>query len=180
MEMIDISPTGLSVLAQDPQITGAKMESSAADPEIERWRVLDLSARGYGLLVDRAAAEAVPLNGLLAVRNHETGGWIIGAVVRKQPSRGRAEVLVGVEILAYRAIPTELRFEGKRPVSALFLPGVDPGGKRDSLLLPLGDFSSGSRFAIRVGDSHYRVRVNRIIRKGADWINARFEIESKA
>jgi hypothetical protein len=180
MEVIDISPTGLSVISQDPHIAAATVDSSAADPHIERWRVLDLSARGYGLLVDRAAAEAVALNGLLAVRNHETGGWIIGSVVRKQPSRGRAEVLVGVEILAYRPIPTALRFDDKRAVPALFLPGLDPGGKRDSLLLPLGDFRSGSRFVIGVAGSDYSVRVNRIIRKGADWINARFEIESKA
>ena len=35
-------------------------------------------------------------------------------------------------------------------------------------------------FAIEAGGSKYRVRLNRIIRKGADWLKARFEIESKA
>ena len=180
MEMIDVSPAGLSALVEDPHIAAAKLEATATDPDIERWRVQDISPRGYGLLVDRAAAEAVALNGLVALRNHETGGWIIGAVVRKQPNRGRAEVLVGVEILAYRPIPTDLRFDGGRAVPAIFLPGLDPGGKNDSLLMPLGDLASGSRFAIAVGGSDYRVRVNRIQRKGADWISARFEIESKA
>jgi hypothetical protein len=180
MEMIDISPASLSALVEDPQIAAAKLESPSADPEIERWRVQDISSRGYGLLVDRGAAEAVALNGLVALRNHETGGWIIGTVVRKQPNRGRAEVLVGVEILAYRPIVTELRFAAARAVPALFLPGLDPGGKDDSLLMPLGDFDAGSRFAIKVARSDYRVRVNRILRKGADWISARFEIESKA
>ena len=52
------------------------------------------------------------------------------------------------------------------------------GGR--TLLMPLGDFDAGSRFAIKVARSDYRVRVNRILRKGADWISARFEIESKA
>jgi hypothetical protein len=180
MEMIDVSPAGLSVLVEDPHIAAAQLETPATDPEIERWRVQDISSRGYGLIVDRAAAETVALNGLVALRNHETGGWIVGTVVRKQPSRGRAEVLVGVEILGYRAIPTDLRFDGGRAVPALFLPGIDPGGKNDSLLMPLGDLGSGSRFAIGVGGSNYRVRMNRIQRKGADWISARFEIESKA
>jgi hypothetical protein len=46
--------------------------------------------------------------------------------------------------------------------------------------MPLGDFRSGSRFLIRVRGARYRVRLNRIIRKGADWISARYEIESKA
>lgn len=180
MQMIDISPASLSALVEDPHIAAARLESSAADPGVERWRVQDISSRGYGLLVDRGAAEAVALNGLIAVRNHETGGWIIGTVVRKQPSRGRVEVLVGVEILAYRPIPTELRFDGAHSVPAIFLPGLDPGGRNDALLMPLGDLAAGSRFAIAVGGSAYRVHVNRILRKGADWISARFEIESKA
>src|SRR5262249_55619145 len=160
----------LSALVEDPHIAAAKLESPAADPEVERWRVQDISSRGYGLLVDRAAAEAVALNGLVALRNHETGGWIIGTLVRKQPNPGRAEVLVGVEILCYRPIPTELSFAAARAVPALFLPGLDPGGKDDSLLMPLGDLDAGSRFAIKVAVSDYRVRVNRILRKGADWI----------
>ena len=150
------------------------------DPDIARWRVHDLSSGGYGLLADRAASEAVPLQGLVALRNHESGGWIVGSVARKQPDRASGLVLLGVEVLAYRPIAVELLPEGPASVPGLFLPGADRGGKGDSLLLPLGDFRSGSRFAIRVGASSYQVRLNRILGKGADWISARFEIESKA
>jgi hypothetical protein len=180
MKMIEVSQEGLSVLAADPLIAEATVEAPAADPEVERWRVQDLSLRGFGLLLDRAASEAVPLNAAVALRNQETGGWIVGTVVRKQPIRGRGEVLVGVEVLAYRPIPIDLAREGSDSVAALFLPGPDAGGRRDSILLPLGEFHAGSGFSIAMGGSRYRVRLNRIIRKGADWINARFEIESKA
>jgi len=179
MEIIEVSPTGLSVLAADPHIPGALIEAPAADPEVERWRVQDLSARGYGLLGDRAAAEALPLHGIVALRNHETGGWILGSVVRKQPNRG-GDVLVGIEVLGYRPIPVQLAAGDGARAPAAFLPGEDRDGKLDSLLIPLGDFRMGSRFAIRAGGERYGVRLNRITAKGADWISARFEIESKA
>jgi hypothetical protein len=122
----------------------------------------------------------VLLQGLVALRNHESGGWIVGSVVRKQPNRARGEVLVGIEVLGYRPIPVELIPEGPSGVPAIFLPGIDSGGRDDALLLPIGDFRAGSRYALRAGARRYGVRLNRIIGKGADWISARFEIESKA
>src|SRR6185437_7303730 len=180
MQMLDASDPGLSALVADPLIASATVEAPAADPDVERWRVQDLSVRGYGLLVDRAAAELALLNGVVALRNQETGGWIVGTIVRKHPNRGRGEFVIGVDVLSYRPIPIELTVDGAQPITALFLPGRDAGGKDDSLLMPLGDFRSGSRLAIRVRGARYRVRLNRIIRKGADWISARYEIESKA
>jgi hypothetical protein len=65
-------------------------------------------------------------------------------------------------------------------VRALYLPGLDTNGKLDSVLVGVGDFRTDQPFVIEAGGSKYRVRLNRIIRKGADWLKARFEIESKA
>jgi len=152
-----------------------------ADPDIERWRVYDLSSKGYGLLVDRAASELVLLNGIIALRNHETGGWIAGLVVRKLANRVRGEILIGVEVLAYRPLPADLvPASGGAPVQALYLPGPDTNGKLDSVIVGVGEFRTDQAYGIEAGGSKYRVRLNRIIRKGADWLKARFEIESKA
>jgi hypothetical protein len=130
--------------------------------------------------VDRAASEVVLLNGLLALRNHQTGGWICGTIVRKLANRVRGEILVGVEVLAYRQIPVELIPTAGGPATpALYLPGVDTNGKQDAFLLRVGDFRSDHTFAIKAGVATYNIRLNRIIKKGADWIKARFEIESK-
>jgi hypothetical protein len=41
------------------------------------------------------------------------------------------------------------------------------------------DFGSDNLYDITVGESAYRIQLNRIIRKGADWIRARFEIWGK-
>jgi hypothetical protein len=176
-QTIEITPAGLSLVATEPARAAPAAEE---DPEIERWRVHDLSSRGYGLILDHAAAETLLLNGLIALLNHETGGWIVGSIVRKRPSRTRGEVLAGVEVLSYRPIAVELLpLKGGEPVAALYLPGADKSGKHDSLLVQSGQFDAGGTFGIRVGEGDFRLRLNRIIRKGADWINARFEIEAK-
>jgi len=177
-DTIELSPSGLSLVASEAApVTAAE----AADPDIERWRVYDLSSKGYGLLVDRAAAELILLNGIIALRNHETGGWIAGQVVRKLANRVRGEILVGIEVLAYRPIPMDLApASGGAAVPALYLPGLDTNGKLDSVIVRVADFRSDQLLAIKAGGAQYRVRLNRIIRKGADWIKARFEIESKA
>ena len=178
METIEISPSGMALVEAAPDL---QVEPSTVDPDVERWRVYDLSSRGFGLLVDRAASESVLLNGILGLRKQDGNAWICGTIVRKMPSRSRGEVLVGVEVLCYRAIPVDLApASGGPALPALYLPGGDTNGKQDSLLMRVGDFRAGLAFGIRLGPSVYHVRLNRVIRKGADWIKARFEIVSKA
>ena len=185
-----LAPAGLGETLQiampefrlDGEEAGAPAAAPAAeDPELMRWRVHDLSTKGYGLVVDRGIADNVLLNGLIALRNHQAGGWIVGSVVRKLANRQRGEMLVGVEILAYRPIGVELTpAGGGAPSPALFLPGMDTSGKHDALLVRPGDFSSEGRFIVNAGGERFTVRLNRIIQTGSDWLKARFEIESKA
>ena len=173
-----IELSGLSLVETDGQQVPAE---APADPDIERWRVYDLSSKGYGLLVDRNAAELVLLNGLIALRNHESGGWIVGTVVRKLANRVRGEILVGIEVLAYRPIAVDAHPAASGAgLQALYLPGIDTNGKLDSIIVRAGEFRSDQSFDLQAGGSKYRIRLNRIIRKGADWIKARFEIETKA
>jgi hypothetical protein len=153
---------------------------AAVDPDVERWRVQDLSSKGYGLIVDRGQAEMVLLNGLIALRNQDNGGWIVGSVVRKLANRVRGEMLLGIEVLSFRPVPVQIAgVNGAAPVPALYLPGLDTNGKLDAMLVRAADFSAAGTFELSAGPARYRIRLNRIIKKGADWIKARFEIEAK-
>ncbi len=175
---LELEGSGLSLSATDALPATSE---GPADPDIERWRVYDLSSKGYGLLVDRPEAEMLLLNGLIALRNHESGGWIVGTIVRKLANRARGEILVGVEVLAYRPIALEAApYSSGTPLQALYLPGTDPNGKLDSILVRTADFRSDQSFELKAGGALYRIRLNRVIRKGADWIKARFEIEAKS
>jgi hypothetical protein len=176
-DTIEISPAGLSIHAAPAVEAPAQ---PALDPEIERWRVQDMSSRGFGLIVDRGASDTVLLNGLLGLRNHETGGWIVGSIVRKLPNRVRGEMLVGVEVLSFRPIAIELHSaKSGAAAGAIYLPGLDTNGKLDSILVRAADFAGDNLFELQAGAPRYRIHLNRIIRKGADWIKARFEIRGK-
>ena len=178
-DTIELSPSGVTL--QTSAGIGDAADAAAADPEVERWHVFDLSSKGYGLLVDRAAAENVMLNGVLALRNHETGGWIIGTVVRKLANRVRGEILIGIEVLSYRPIPVQLAgADGGPAVMALYLPGRDDNGKQDAILVRANDFRTNQHLVLAIGGAKYQIRMNRVIRKGSDWIKARFEIEKKS
>ncbi len=177
-ETIEITPSGLSLHVSDPQ---QPADAALDDAEIERWRVHDLSSRGFGLIVDRGASDTVLLNGLVGLRNNETGGWLVGSVVRKLPNRVRGEVLVGIEVLSFRPIVVDLEHARRgEATTALYLPGTDTNGKLDSIIVRATDFSSDNAYDLKVGPLRYRVNLNRIIRKGADWIKARFEIQGKS
>lgn len=126
-EMVEISPSGHSLTSID----AAPVPVATVDPDLQIWRVHDLSSRGYGLLVAKASADAVPLNGA--------------------PS-----------------------------VEALFLPGAEPSGKLGSVAIRAADSSATTPCRLPAGGSVYRIRMNRIAKKGADWVRIRFEIESKA
>jgi hypothetical protein len=178
-DTIELSPTGMT-LQTTPGISEAA-DTAPADPEVERWHVFDLSSKGYGLLVDRAAAENVMLNGVIALRNHETGGWIVGTVVRKLANRVRGEILIGIEVLSYRPIPVQLAgADGGPVVMAIYLPGRDDNGKQDAIHVRANDFRSDQHLVLAIGGAKYQIRLNRVIRKGSDWIKARFEIEKKS
>jgi hypothetical protein len=184
----ELAPPGMAETVEMPAFTlegeappAAAPAAAPEDPDVLRLRVHDLSTKGYGLVVERGVADGALLNGVIGLRNHQSGGWIVGNVVRKLANRQRGEMLVGVEILAYRPIVVDLvPAGGGAPSAALFLPGMDTSGKLDALLVRPADFGTDNAYVIVAGASRYTVRLNRIIRKGSDWIKARFEIESKA
>ena len=176
-DMVEISPSGLSLTAIDASPPAAP----SIDPDIQTWRVKDLSSKGYGLLVDKASADTVMLNGIIGLRDQVSGGWILGSVVRKLANRIRGEMLAGVEVISYHPLRIVLDpVEGGDGLEALYLPGLDPSGKLDSILIRSTDYSATTPYHVATGGAIYRIRLNRIAKKGADWIRVRFEIESKS
>ena len=101
--------------------------------------------------------------------------------MRKLANRVRGEMLVGVEVLTYRPVAVDLLpTSGGEAIPALYAPGTDTNGKLDAMIVRGSDFGRGNSFVLQAGGVRYRIRLNRIIKKGADWIKARFEIEGKA
>ncbi|MDX2219972.1 MAG: hypothetical protein SF172_13205 [Burkholderiales bacterium] len=149
----------------------------------ETWRVHDFSASGVGLLVDRATGDVVPLQTLIAMRVSRERAWAVGTIVRKLTNRVQGQTLIGIELLSNRALAVRLLKTGVTPyidgLDALYLPGTDNEGKRDFLVLRQSEFAARSVFEIPTRGTHFRVRLNRTVKKGTDWIAMRFEVDNK-
>ena len=154
-----------------------------------RWKIHDISSKGIGLLVDRATGERVNIGQLLAVKPDGLEHWMMAVIVRKLTQRTVGETLLGVEILCYRPLPVMLtRYAYARdaapdsdttPIAALYLPSIQADGKSDILILPAADFQLKNIFSLATQNHHFRVRINRVLRKGNDWVGLRFEVIGK-
>ena len=159
------------------------------DTRWTRWKVHDMSSKGVGLMVDRVTGERISVGQLLAIKPDGFANSVMGVIVRKLTQRTVGETLVGVELLSYRPLPVTLqRYSHARdplpdtasaPVSALYLPGRDAEGKSDILILPSGDFGLKNVFRLPTKGTNFRVRINRVLRKGTDWVGLRFEVIGK-
>lgn len=180
-------PAGLS-LSLDP---GGDAPGASAQPDLDskRWKIHDMSSKGMGLMIDRASGERVGVGQILAVKPDGFRNFMLGVIVRKLTQRTVGETLLGVEILSYRPLPVTLsRFNHPRddepdaaiaPVNAMYLPGRDQYGKADILVLPAGDFGLKNVFSLPTRLLQFRVRINRVLRKGPDWTGLRFEVIGK-
>jgi len=164
-----------------PQPAG-DAESSGATA---RWKVHDYSSSGFGLLVDRATGECVPLQTLIALRTPGAPYWSLGSIVRKLTNRVQGQTLIGIEMLSFRPLPVRLnRAQGAEAVGpatlqALYIAGKDAEGKRDFMVIRQSDFASRNLFEVAARGTHYRLRLNRAVKKGTDWIALRFEVDNK-
>ena len=161
----------------------------ANDTRWTRWKIHDMSSKGIGLMVDRVTGERISVGQLLAMKPDGFAHFVLGVIVRKLTQRTVGETLLGVELLSYRPLPVMLQRYGhardatpdaaSAPVSAMYLPGRDPEGKTDILVLPSGDFGLKNVFSLPTRGTNFRVRINRVLRKGGDWVGLRFEVIGK-
>jgi hypothetical protein len=156
--------------------------------ENARWKVHDMSSKGMGLLVERDVGEVVQVGQLICAKPFGLRNWMMGVIVRKLTQRAIGETLLGVELLCQRAIPITLALfanpKDSHPVfgskiPALYLPGLEEHGRADILLMPARDFAAKNFFELATSKAKYRISINRVLRKGDDWVGLRFEVVGK-
>lgn len=148
------------------------------DPLGLRATVIDASARGLGLFVPRGD-DAPVVGDLVGAR---VGGVLkVGRVVRRFADPATSRLRVGVRLLA--SDPSRVELANTTPgtaralarVQALFLPGPDPEGGEDSLLVSRAAFDAGATWEMRLGTTIHAIRLVRDLVSGRGWVAARFE-----
>jgi hypothetical protein len=127
----------------------------------------------------------VPLQTLIALRTPGAPHWSLGSIVRKLTNRVQGQTLIGIEMLSFRPLPVKLTRapdgadEGPMLTPALYIAGTDNDGKRDVMVVRQGDFAVRSPYEVNARGTQYRLRLNRAVNKGTDWVALRFEVDNK-
>ncbi|MBL8511189.1 MAG: hypothetical protein JNM52_06040 [Betaproteobacteria bacterium] len=178
-------------LRYNPTSNDATSNHSAdiTPPTAARWQIHDTSSKGLALLVDQKVVNNLKVGQVLAVKPDGFEHWMMGVIVRKLVQRDHLETLLGVEILSFRPLPINLERYARpiddspdidsAPIQAIYLPAPEDDGKSDMLVLPIGDFGRKTVFALKTQHGIFRIRLNRVLRKGPDWVGLRFEVIEK-
>jgi hypothetical protein len=117
---------------------------------------------------------------VVAIRDDEGRGWVIGAVVHRTQFGPKGALLAGVELIAEQPCPVGFERKGQNPTHVVLAPGLDPTGRFDSLLMRESDYADGAQARVRVGGVDYRVRLGRPAAQGDAWVKTRFFVEAKS
>lgn len=142
--------------------------------------VIDRSGRGIGIAVPRSENGVPSMGDLVGVR--EPGMLRVGRVVRQFADPASERIRVGIRIviddperivLVSTASGTP---KALAEVAALFVPGADPDGQLDALLVSRATFQVSGPYEMTLGPTTYTIRLTRDQVSGRGWVAARFEI----
>jgi hypothetical protein len=199
------APFTLSLSPIDPidtidHLTALSAETTDYAIENPNWTLTDMSPSGMGFTVSHGNANRLEVGSLIAIKIFDAGKpserWIVATVARRVEQTEPLSTLLGTEILSLQPVGVRLqRIEMTTddattskfsPVAdardALFIPGEDSRGRSDKLLIPfdeIGVDKQDATYQLKTASATFVIRLNRTIRKGADWLMFGFEVLNK-
>jgi hypothetical protein len=170
--------------------------SSWTDPT---WEIKDRSVAGLRIAATGGIGQSLTLGTLVAVRQSDAGGWLLG-VVRRLNKVSNEEVEAGVNIIAERVVAVTLaakrranedmgyvingldmstmgeRFEG------LYLPPPSRPDKplaMKTIIVPTSVYAVGRNVLLCTGRSVYTVSMGLLVEQSPDWSWATIQLVDK-
>ena len=153
------------------------------------WHVKDRSVAGLRIYAASGIGESLMLGALVAVRQSDVSGWVLG-VVRRLNKLSTDEVEAGVSLIAERVVSVTLHAKrevkqqmgivvngfdatmlGAR-IEALYLP---PPSRPDkplvvkTVIVPTHEYAEGRKVILTTGRSIYTVAFRQLVEQRADW-----------
>jgi hypothetical protein len=158
--------------------------TSPALARAESWVVHDVSRGGFGARVGNSPGEWLKVGALVVVQPEGGSNWVLG-VIRRYLRLAGNEAQVGIETLARRPLPTELRaLSSSTYVVAEGMPALlireecHPGELR--AVLPHGCFGQRDTMECFVEGRRTLLQPAGLLESGDDWELARYRCESGA
>jgi hypothetical protein len=150
------------ILRRTPQPRETELKYPCHDVEI-----VDTSPGGYGVRWRSTLPSHLQPGELVAIREADDKRWCIG--VARWITHSDADTLVGLELLAPRAIPVALRIIQKRGSNAdhsraLLLPALEAIGQAAMLITARVPFQEGQKVLIQRSRIHAKAQLMRRVR----------------
>lgn len=173
-------PAVLDALRADE--TGAAL----AHP-IHTWPLHDRSVSGLGARLPLQMERQAPLGALIAFRWVDDDPWEIGTIVRRIRAADDALWVVGVRRLSDEPVAVDLDADSEQPMletqadvtASIYAPINAEAGRIDGLIVSPEAFGARADYLLPTRGQSFRIRANRVIDHGADWIRFGFEVLGK-
>ena len=163
------------------------------------WQVKDRSVAGLRIYAGSGVGQALVLGALVAVRQSDISGWVLG-VVRRLNKLSTDEVEAGVSLIAERVVPITLHAKrevkedmgivvngfdasmlGPR-IEGLYLP---PPSRPDkplvvkTIVVPTHEYAEGRKMILTTCRSIYTIALRQLVEQRADWSWTAIQIVEK-
>jgi hypothetical protein len=165
----------------------ADADGSPLDRDIETWPLKDRSVSGLGARLPLDMESRAPLGGLIAFRWSEDDPWEIGSIVRRIRAAEDSAWIVGVRRLSDEPVGLDLESDADgltldteaTATAAIYAPIHADTGRIDGLVVSPQDLAARTDYLLPTRGSVFRIRANRVIDRGEDWVRFGFEVVGK-
>lgn len=155
--------------------------------EEQIWHLNDRSASGLGARLPLHMEGDAPLGALIAFREDEESPWEIGNIVRRIRAAEDLVWVVGVRRLCDEPVAIDLDVGSDQlmleteagATPAIYAPINADAGRIDGLIVPPEILVARSDFLLPTRGGGFKIRANRVIDRGADWVRFGFEVLGK-
>lgn len=165
----------------------ADEDGSPLAREVQQWPLKDRSMSGLGARLPLDMGSNAPLGTLIAFRWSEDDPWEIGNVVRRIRAAEDSVWVVGVRRLCDEPVAIELGADAEglmleteaTTTNSIYAPINADTGRIDGLIVSPEALSARTDYLLPTRGSAFRIRANRVIDRGEDWVRFGFEVLGK-
>jgi len=177
------------VVGPDAVLKALRSDETGAPLAVEEqvWPLNDRSPSGLGARLPLHMEDSAPLGALIAFRDDAEAPWEIGNIVRRIRAAEDSVWVVGVRRLCEEPVAIDLDVDSEQltletetgATPAVYAPINADAGRIDGLIVSPEILAERSEFLLPTRGSGFRIRANRVIDRGADWVRFGFEVLGK-
>jgi len=167
---------------------GYDEDSGEPAPVAASWSLRDKSATGLGALLPKEAGGQVPLGALIAFRVAGNGAWELGCIVRRIRAADDNVWMVGIKRLSLAPVAIDLEpyseqlqleTEAAANAGAIYAPINTDTGRIDGVVIDAEYYGQTTEYLLPTKGGAFRIRANRVIDRGEQWVRFGFEVLGK-